>query len=88
MADKSRFLKQRKVRKTKTVCIILFENRLKVSLVRFLFTASSLRFLHIRWKTFSIELRSGERARILNKRHPTFSIASLDILQFCKGSRS
>ena len=68
------------VGKAKIVWIILFENYLKFSLARFLLTASSLSFLPIRWKTFSIELRSGERAGILNKRHPTFSIASLDSL--------
>ena len=76
------------VGKAKTVWIIHFENCQKVSLVRFLLTASYLRFLPIRWKTFSIGLGSGERADILNKQYPTFSIASLDILQLCEGSPS
>ena len=76
------------VGKAKTVWIILFENWLKVSLVRFLLTASSLSFLPIRWKTFSIRLRSGERAGILKKWHPTFSIAYLHTLRFFERSLS
>ena len=76
------------VGKAKTVWIILFENWLQVSLVRFLLTASSLSFLPIRWKTFSIRLRSGERAGILKKWHPTFSIAYLHTLRFFERSLS
>lgn len=62
--------------KAKTVWVILFEDCLKVSLVKFLLTMSSLR-----WKMFSIRLRSGECAGILNKQHPTTSTASLDTLE-------
>ena len=48
-----------------------FENCLKVFLVRFLITTSSLSFLPIRWKTFSKGLRSDELLHL---------ISSLDIL--------
>lgn len=53
--------------KAKTVSIILSENCLKISLVRFLHTASSLSILYNRWKTFSMALRSGECSGKLNK---------------------
>ena len=76
------------VGKAKTVWIILFEVFLKVSLVRFLLIAFSQSFLSIRWKRFFIGIRSGECADMLNKQHPTYAIASLDILKFCKGSPS
>ena len=71
--------------KAKTVQIILFENCLKVCLVRFLFTAYYLSLLCIRWNIFSGGLRSRERAGILNRLNPYFSIVSLNILQFYEG---
>ena len=72
------------VGKVKTVWIILFENCLKVSFVRFLLTASSLSLLPIRWKTFSIGLRSGERAGILNNDTQLFPLLPLISCSFVK----